>query len=115
MDKEELRHQVNDLNEILLEIMEYNPSIVERFIMISRTNSFIRMRLESSIAFRKIKSLNMEDEFIKYCSVFDIHEALNISIIEAKYKLKYFDFSLEEKNKILKRLKCSMNSFIDKQ
>ena len=58
--------------------------------------------------------MHLENEFIKSLSAFDIHEALQINIVEVRYKLKEFNFSTNEIDTIINRYGGSIASFLEK-
>lgn len=113
MDKEELKQQVNDLHKTLIELIEVSPNVVQRSISILKVNQLVKIGLEGNIALRKLKELNLENEFIKSCNTFDIQEALNISKLQAKRKLKDFNFSINEVDTIINKYKGSIGSFLN--
>ena len=57
--------------------------------------------------------MHLENEFIKSLSALDIQEALKIDIVEARYKLKEFNFSTNEVDTIINRYKGSIDSFLE--
>lgn len=113
MDREELKQQVNDLHKTLMELIEVSPNVVQRSISILKVNQLVKIRLEGNIALRKLKELNLENEFIKSCNTFDIQEALNISKLQAKHKLKEFNFSINEIDTIINIYRGSIGSFLN--
>ena len=98
MDKKELKRQIKDLNEVLIEYAEHSPSIVEFALKIVTVEKNIERKLT--------------DQYIKRFNTFDIHEALNIDIKEARKKLKNFDFTIKEKNIILDTFYGGAESFL---
>ena len=114
MNKVELKEQVNDLHNVLMDLVEFSPNIVKSCIKISTINPIIKVKLENQEALRRLKSMHLENEFVKSCDAFDIHEALKINIIEAKYKLKEFNFSTNEVDTIINKYKGSIGSFLEK-
>ena len=101
MDKKELKRQIKDLNEVLIQYAEHSPSIVEFVLKIVTVNKSIERGLDNRKYKREIKKRKLTDQYIKTFNSFDIHEALNINIKEARKKLKNFDFTIKEKNIIL--------------
>ena len=114
MDKKELKHQAKDLYNVLIECIEHSPGLAESIINITKIHSHIRHRIDNGIYLREIKRRKLTNDFIKTHRPFDIHEALNIDIKEARKKLKNFDFTIKEKNIILSKFYGGAESFLKK-
>lgn len=114
MDKKELKHQAKDLYNVLIECIEHSPDLAKSIINRTKVNSHIRNRVDSGIYMREIKRRKLTNDFIKSHEAFDIHEALNIDIKEARRKLKKFDFTTNEKNIILNTFKGGAESFLNR-
>lgn len=112
MDKKELKHQVKDLYNVLIECIEHSPNVTEKIINITKVHSYIRHKVDSGIYLREIKRRKLTNDFIKAHRSFDIHEALNIDIKEARKKLKKLDFTIKEKNIILNSFCGGAESFL---
>lgn len=112
MDKKELKHQAKDLYNVLIEYIEHSPSLAESIINITKIHSHIRHKIDSGIYLREIKRRKLTNDFIRKHKPFDIHEALNIDIKEARKKLKNFDFTIKEKNIILDTFCGGAESFL---
>lgn len=112
MDKKELKRQIKDLNEVLIEYAEHSPSIVEFALKIVTVEKNIERKLNNRKYKREIKRRKLTNDFIKARRPFDIHEALNIDIKEARKKLKNFDFTIKEKNIILDTFCGEAESFL---
>ena len=112
MDKKELKRQIKDLNEVLIEYAEHSPSIVEFALKIVTVEKNIERALDNEKCKREIKRRKLTNDFIKARRPFDIHEALNIDIKEARKKLKNFDFTIKEKNIILDTFYGGAESFL---
>jgi len=113
MNKTELKYQVKDLYNELNECIEHSPNIVKFVLKMAKISEHIESSLDNGINAREIKRKKLIDEFIKTHKPFDIHEALNIDIKEARKKLRYFDFTTKEKNIILNRFKGGAKSFLN--
>lgn len=114
MNKKELRQQVKDLYNGLIECIEHSPSVAEDIINITKIHSKIKFEIDNGIYLREIKRRKLTNEFIKTHRPFDIHEALNIDIKEARKKLKNFDFTIKEKNIILDSFKGEAENFLNR-
>lgn len=116
MNKKELRNQVKDLYEVLnyaLENMTGADKFIETIIKLTKINPVLKYKLEAKEGIREIKRRKLTNEYIKKFNSFDIHEALNIEIKEAKKKIKNFDFTTKEKNIILKEFSGGAKDFLD--
>ncbi len=114
MDKRELKHQVKDLYNELNKHIDYSPKLVEFVLKMTKLNKEIRFKLDNKASLREIKRRKLTNEYIKKFNSFDIHEALNIEIKEAKKKIKNFDFTTKEKNIILNRFSGGAKNFLDR-
>ena len=117
MNKKELKKQVKDLYEVLnyaIEKINGEDKFVRMIINIAKKSSTIKYKLEAKEGIREIKRRKLTNEYIKRFNSFDIHEALNIEIKEAKKKIKNFDFTTKEKNIILNRFSGEAKSFLDR-
>lgn len=115
MNKKELKKQVKDLYEALnfeIENVKEGDKFVRTIINIAKKSPIIKYKLEASSGIREIKRRRLTNEYIKRFDSFDIHEALNIEIKEAKKKLKKFDFTVKEKNIILNQFSGVAPSFL---
>ena len=112
MDKKELKRQIKDLNKILIEYVEHSPSVVEFALKMVTISKNIERALDNEKCKREIKRRKLTNDFIKARRPFDIHEALNIDIKEARKKLKKFDFTIKEKNIILDAFCGGAESFL---
>lgn len=112
MDKKELKRQIKDLNEVLIEYAEHSPSIVEFVLKMVTISKNIERKLNNRKYKREIKRRKLTNDFIKARRPLDIHEALNIDIKEARKKLKNFDFTIKEKNIILDTFCGEAESFL---
>lgn len=114
MNKKELKHQVKDLYNELNECIDHSPRIVEFVLKVAKASKTIECELNNGIYMREIKRRKLTNDFIKTCNHFDIHEALNIDIKEARKKLKNFDFTIKEKNIILDTFKGGAERFLNR-
>lgn len=114
MNKTELKHQVKDLYNVLLECIEHSPNVTESILNITKRHGFIEQKIDNGIYLREIKRKKLENEFIKTHRPFDIHEALSIDIKEARKKIKNFDFTTKEKNIILNTFSGGAKTFLDR-
>lgn len=112
MNKTELKHQIKDLYNVLNECVEHSPSIVKFVIKMAMASKYIEIKLNARAHMREIKRNKLTNDFIKKHKPFDIHEALNIDIKEAREKLKNFDFTAQEKNIILNKFCSDAESFL---
>lgn len=112
MNTIELKHQVKDLNNILLECIEHSPNLVESLLKLVKVHGYIKHKLNNEIYLREMKKRKLTNEYIKTFNVFDIKEALEIDKKEAKKKLKSFDFTIREKNIILNKYKSGAERFL---
>lgn len=117
MNKKELKKQVKDLYEALnfeIENVTEGDKFARTIINIAKKSPIIKYKLEAKEGIREIKRRKLTNEYIKIFDSFDIHEALNIEIKEAKKKIKNFDFTTKEKNIILKEFSGEAKSFLDR-
>ena len=114
MNKKELKNQAKDLYNVLIECIEHSPNLAENVINITKIYGHIKYKIDSGIYLREIKRRKLQNEFIKTHRPFDIHEALNIDIKDARKKLKNFDFTIKEKNIILDSFKGGAESFLNR-
>ncbi len=117
MNKKELKKQIKDLYEALnyeIENVKEGDKIVRMIIGFSKISPIIKYKLEAKEGIREIKRRKLTNEYIKRFDSFDIHEALNIEIKEAKKKIKNFDFTTKEKNIILNRFSGVAKDFLDR-
>ena len=114
MNKKELKHQVKDLYEELIECIDHSPSLVECILKIAKSSKYIKSKLNNRRHMREIKRRKLTNEFIKTHRPFDIHEALNIDIKEARKKFENFDFTIKEKNIILDTFKGGAEIFLNR-
>lgn len=117
MNKKELKKQIKDLYEALnyeIENVKEGDKIVRMIIGFAKISPIIKHKLEAKEGIREIKRRKLTNEYIKRFNSFDIHEALNIEIKEAKKKIKNFDFTTKEKNIILKEFSGEAKSFLDR-
>lgn len=117
MNKKELRNQVKDLYEVLnyaLENMTGADKSIETIIKLTKINPVLKYKLESKENIREIKKRKLTNEYIKRFNSFDIHEALDIEIEDAKKKVKNFDFTTKEKNIILEKFSGGAKNFLDR-
>lgn len=115
MKTQELQNQIKDLNTTLLTLLESSPSNVLGAIELLKCMSPTinrKMRIEKSK--RLLEENNLIDEYIKTLNSFDIHQALNITRKEANKKIKSFNFTTEEKNKIINAFRGVIPSFLEK-
>ena len=112
MDKKELKRQIKDLNKVLIEHIEHSTSVVEFVLKMVTISKNIEGALDNEKYKREIKRRKLTNDFIKARRPFDIHEALNIDIKEARKKLKNFDFTIKEKNIILDTFYGGAESFL---
>lgn len=103
MNKTELKHQVKDLYNELNECIDHSPSIVKFVLNMAKISNTIERSLNNKANAREIKRRKLINEYIKTFNNFDIHEALEIDMKEARKKIKNFDFTTKEKNIILNR------------
>lgn len=113
MNTIELKHQVKDLNSILLECIDHSPNLVESIIKLVKVHGHIKRKLNNEIYLREIKKRKLTNEYIKTFNTFDIKEALEIDKEEAKKKLKKSDFTIREKNIILNKYKGGVERFLE--
>ncbi|SCI53557.1 Uncharacterised protein [uncultured Clostridium sp.] len=114
MNKKELKHQVKDLYNELNECIEHSPRIVEFVLSMAKVSNKIERELNNGIYMREIKRRKLTNDFIKELIPYDIHEALDIEIKEARKKLKNFDFTIKEKNIILDTFKGGAERFLNR-
>lgn len=117
MNKKELKKQVKDLYEALnfyIDNVNDSSKYIEFIIKISKTSSIVKDYLEAREGMREIKRRKLTNEYIKRFGSFSIHEALNIEIKEARKKIKNFDFTIKEKNIILKTFNGGAKDFLDR-
>ena len=108
----ELELQIKDLNEVLLECLNHSPNVPESLIKIVKSNNGLKIMLEGREGVRELKKRRLTNKYIKTLGAFDIHEALEIDIKEARKKLKNFNFTIKEKNIIIKRFRGGVPSFL---
>ncbi len=72
----------------------------------------VERKIEGREGVREIKKRRLTNEFIKTLETFDVHEALEIDIKEARKKLKNFDFTTKEKNIITNKFRGDIPSFL---
>lgn len=112
MNKAELKRQVKDLYEVLNKLIKYSPKTVEFVVKVATVSEKVQSGLENKSNIREIKKRRLTDNFIKDLYPFDIHEALNIEIKDARKKLENFDFTTKEKNIILNTFSGNIKYFL---
>lgn len=115
MNERELKQQVKDLCSALnfcIESMSGADEYISLIIKFAKIEPNTKFKLESIEGVREIKKRKLTNEYIKRFDSFDIQEALNISIKEAKKKIKNFDFTVKEKNIILNNFKGGSQIFL---
>lgn len=115
MKLQDLQNQIKDLDTILLDLVDTCPGkVMEAIELLKGISPTINEGMNISKSKRLLVENNLIDKYIKTLNNFDVHEALNITIKEADEKFKSFDFTREEKNKIINTFKGGIPSFLEK-
>lgn len=115
MNKKELKQQVKDLYHALnsyAEIGENSEKHIKFIIKMAKLSQMIRSDLERKEAVREIKKRKLTNKFIQTFNSFDIREALEINIKEAREKVKNNNFTTKEKNIIINEFEGCCPGFI---
>lgn len=116
-EKEEnylLKEQVKELYEAINTFIDSCPADVKTIIESAKLTTVVGRYLRNYDYERKLKTLNLTDEFIKELDYRDIQEKINIDKKEVKRKVREFDFTEYEKDILISGFSGCIKSFLDR-